>query len=108
MSILAFSSIANHRRGELNDYQRPPPLHRDQDRPYVSIASMGFPDILIKPGPTIIHCDIKNSGRTPAKIVDSNMTLFFETDSSPLPSTPRYSLTPHRLSGDIYGDIYTA
>ncbi|MDQ6869933.1 MAG: hypothetical protein M3178_16830 [Pseudomonadota bacterium] len=80
------------------------------DRPYISVASMGFPDLLIKPGPIIIHWDIENSGRTAATLVDSNMTLFFETDNSPLPEKPQYSPSQHRLTGIEIGPgkVFTA
>lgn len=69
------------------------------ERPYITIASMGFPNIIIKPGPPVIYWDIENSWRRLVKIVDANMTLFVETDAVRLPQKPDYVPNPHRLAG---------
>jgi len=72
---------------------------RNPNRPYISIAAIGFPDIIIQAGPVIIKWDIKNSGRTMAKIIESNMTLWFATEKDPLPDTPKFIPTPRRFAG---------
>jgi len=69
------------------------------ERPFIAVSAMGFPDITIKPGPTIIYWNIENSGRKSARIADSNMTMFFETDNVRLPEKPNYRPAQHRLAG---------
>ena len=47
------NAIQNSGTGQLNP-----------DRPYVAVAAIGFPNMLIIPGPIVVKWDIKNSGRT--------------------------------------------
>jgi hypothetical protein len=73
-------------------------------RPSVTIAAIGFPDVVLKAGPVIIKWDIKNSIIGPQiSIVEANMTAWFATSRNPLPDVPAYSPTPHKLVGVTIG-----
>jgi hypothetical protein len=78
--------------------------------PFVTISSISFPDVIIKPGPIIIRWGIKNRSMLPVTIVEANMTLWFETDHNPLPPRPQYVASAHKLTGiDIgIGDTFPA
>lgn len=96
---VTYSYIAEQEARQLDAVSRSV-LAADQ-RPYISVSAINFTNILIeKTGRDLdIHWDIKNSGKTPATIVVANMTGWFETDRNPLPATPMYRETPHKLTG---------
>src|SRR5205085_9355367 len=54
----------------------------ESDRPYISIAALGFPGVLIQPGPVIIVWTIKCT-KSQATITEANMTLWFEEKTRP-------------------------
>ena len=87
-----------------------PDVQEKKYRPYISIASISLSDIVLLPGPIVIRWDIKNNGNLPAKIAESNMTLWFETEDLKLPDTPKYVPTPHKLTGITInpGDTFNA
>jgi hypothetical protein len=80
------------------------------ERPYISVSSIGFSNVLLEPGPIIIRWEIKNSGLTPATIVEANMTVWFATADNPLPQAPQYVAGDRNLSGVMIapGEIFQA
>lgn len=79
------------------------------NRPYLSIASLAFPDIVVKPGPVVVLWQIKCGG-APATISEANMTLWFDTKATPIPDKPVYRPNVHALSGITLdpGEVYNA
>lgn len=71
------------------------------DRPYVTIMGIGLTNVTLDTGIIIIRSNIKNSGKIPAKITNSNITLWFENDISKLPDTPTYVPSFHNINGII-------